>query len=254
MIEQPSNPASRSTAGLPVSPASYNALCEAVSRAVPAQNSQNSHDSAADSTMAVALLAVDNWSEIQHQNEPGAAGQIIAEIERRLRGCLRLKDLVRCEQDGVFLLALPDVLLVRSPNETQNKTQNEPWRRLRAASCETPIDTQSGALKITVSIGITSLSERSGPADLLKSAQAALGEAQAAGGNRVSYREHPAQPLSGDETHPAGDMLPVCTHCKSIRLDDSTWCEIEHYVAAQTGATLSHGICPKCLDSLYPEE
>ena len=47
-------------------------------------------------------------------------------------------------------------------------------------------------------------------------------------------------------------LVPICANCKKIRDDDGYWQEVEHYVAARTEADFSHGICPGCLEELYP--
>jgi hypothetical protein len=48
-------------------------------------------------------------------------------------------------------------------------------------------------------------------------------------------------------------MLPICSHCKSIRDDDGYWQRVENYVCAHSHAKFSHGICPACMEKLYPE-
>jgi CheY-like chemotaxis protein len=41
-------------------------------------------------------------------------------------------------------------------------------------------------------------------------------------------------------------LVPICSYCKRIRDDGDYWHQIESYLAAQTGADLTHGICPEC--------
>lgn len=48
-------------------------------------------------------------------------------------------------------------------------------------------------------------------------------------------------------------LLPICSHCKSIRDDDGAWVRVDTYLARQTNATFSHGMCPACVKQLYPE-
>ena len=48
-------------------------------------------------------------------------------------------------------------------------------------------------------------------------------------------------------------ILPTCAGCKRIRTEDGEWQEIEAYVAEHSGAEFSHGLCPACVDRLYPE-
>lgn len=48
-------------------------------------------------------------------------------------------------------------------------------------------------------------------------------------------------------------LLPICAHCKKIRDDQGYWGQIEEYIQEHSNAQFSHGICPACIDQLYPE-
>ena len=54
-------------------------------------------------------------------------------------------------------------------------------------------------------------------------------------------------------------ILPICVHCKKIRLehqqaeDPNSWVTIEEYIGSRTKAEFSHGICPICAAKHYPE-
>lgn len=54
-------------------------------------------------------------------------------------------------------------------------------------------------------------------------------------------------------------ILPICIHCKKIRLenmnaeDPNSWVTIEEYIGGRTKAEFSHGICPICAAKIYPE-
>lgn len=48
-------------------------------------------------------------------------------------------------------------------------------------------------------------------------------------------------------------FLPICASCKKIRDDKGYWQQIESYITQHTGALFSHGICPECIEKLYPE-
>lgn len=54
-------------------------------------------------------------------------------------------------------------------------------------------------------------------------------------------------------------ILPICSNCKKIRLDNSdpkkqeSWVVLESYISRHTEAKLSHGICPECAKALYPD-
>jgi hypothetical protein len=49
-------------------------------------------------------------------------------------------------------------------------------------------------------------------------------------------------------------LLPICSSCKSIRDDHGYWNQLETYLNDHSEAKLSHGICPDCLQRLYPTE
>ena len=48
-------------------------------------------------------------------------------------------------------------------------------------------------------------------------------------------------------------LLPICMHCKRIRDDRGNWSPVEVYVHERTDAEFSHGLCPHCLATKYPE-
>ncbi len=48
-------------------------------------------------------------------------------------------------------------------------------------------------------------------------------------------------------------LLPICASCKKIRDDHGYWNQIESYIRDHSQADFSHGICPDCLRTLYPE-
>jgi hypothetical protein len=48
-------------------------------------------------------------------------------------------------------------------------------------------------------------------------------------------------------------LLPICSHCKKIRDEEGAWQMVETYVREHSNADFSHGICPECLNRLYPE-
>jgi hypothetical protein len=48
-------------------------------------------------------------------------------------------------------------------------------------------------------------------------------------------------------------LLPICASCKKIRNDKGYWEQIETYVCEHSEARFSHGVCPECVDRLYPE-
>ena len=56
-----------------------------------------------------------------------------------------------------------------------------------------------------------------------------------------------------DEVKKLSGLLPICAHCKKIRDDKGYWQQIESYLQQHSEAQFSHGICPDCLEKLYPE-
>jgi hypothetical protein len=48
-------------------------------------------------------------------------------------------------------------------------------------------------------------------------------------------------------------LLPICASCKKIRDDDGYWHQVEEYIINHSEADFSHGICPECMQKLYPE-
>lgn len=52
--------------------------------------------------------------------------------------------------------------------------------------------------------------------------------------------------------HALEGLLPICAYCKQIRDDQNQWRPVENFIAAHSGATLTHGICPACLKAHFP--
>jgi len=48
-------------------------------------------------------------------------------------------------------------------------------------------------------------------------------------------------------------LLPICSSCKKIRDDQGYWTQVETYIAKHAEVEFSHGICPDCMQKLYPE-
>lgn len=48
-------------------------------------------------------------------------------------------------------------------------------------------------------------------------------------------------------------LLPICAHCKKIRDDGGSWHEVEVYIREHSDADFSHGLCPSCLKTFYPD-
>ena len=48
-------------------------------------------------------------------------------------------------------------------------------------------------------------------------------------------------------------IIPICSHCKSIRNDQGLWKIVEEYIGDHSEVEFSHGICPDCAQEHYPE-
>jgi len=48
-------------------------------------------------------------------------------------------------------------------------------------------------------------------------------------------------------------LLPICSNCRRIRNDKGYWEQLEGYIQEHTDADFSHGICPECVEKIYPE-
>jgi hypothetical protein len=47
-------------------------------------------------------------------------------------------------------------------------------------------------------------------------------------------------------------ILPICSNCKKIRMQDGTWSEMEEYISKHSEAEFSHGLCQQCAEKMYP--
>ena len=48
-------------------------------------------------------------------------------------------------------------------------------------------------------------------------------------------------------------IIPICANCKKIRDDSGYWNQVENYIRDHSEARFSHGICPDCMQRLYPD-
>ena len=48
-------------------------------------------------------------------------------------------------------------------------------------------------------------------------------------------------------------LLPTCAWCKKIRDDKGSWHTVESYVRDRSDADFSHGMCPDCFTTHYPD-
>lgn len=52
---------------------------------------------------------------------------------------------------------------------------------------------------------------------------------------------------------PSQDLISICASCKNVRNAQGTYISLEHYFRERFGVRFSHGICPCCFETLYPE-
>ena len=57
-----------------------------------------------------------------------------------------------------------------------------------------------------------------------------------------------------DEVRTLRGIITICSACKKIRTDAQSWDQMEAYVQAHSEAKFSHGLCPDCIQRLYPED
>lgn len=48
-------------------------------------------------------------------------------------------------------------------------------------------------------------------------------------------------------------LIPICSHCHKIRNDEGYYEQLEKYIMDHSDAVFSHGICPECMEKLYPD-
>jgi GAF domain-containing protein len=48
-------------------------------------------------------------------------------------------------------------------------------------------------------------------------------------------------------------LFPICASCKKIRDDKGYWNQLERYLMDHSDIRFSHGICPHCAKTLYPD-
>jgi DNA-binding response OmpR family regulator len=48
-------------------------------------------------------------------------------------------------------------------------------------------------------------------------------------------------------------LLPICAYCKKIRNEQNYWQQVEGYIADNSDATFTHGICPDCEEKVREE-
>ena len=56
-----------------------------------------------------------------------------------------------------------------------------------------------------------------------------------------------------DEINVLSHLLPICAGCKKIRDDKGNWNQVDEYLRDHSDSLISHGLCPDCIEELYPD-
>jgi DNA-binding response OmpR family regulator len=56
-----------------------------------------------------------------------------------------------------------------------------------------------------------------------------------------------------DKVKVLSGLLPICANCKKIRDDQGYWQDVAVYIRDHSEADFTHGICPECIQKLYPD-
>lgn len=58
---------------------------------------------------------------------------------------------------------------------------------------------------------------------------------------------------ANDKIRKLEGLIPICAKCKKVKDDKGYWKQIEEYLREYADAEFTHGFCPDCLKSLYPD-
>ncbi|HYS08350.1 MAG TPA: diguanylate cyclase [Myxococcales bacterium] len=124
------------------------------------------------------MLDVDHFKRVNDRHGHHVGDQVLRTLAERCKSALRSGDVLGRYGGEEFAILLPGT--------TQQNAATVLAERIRRKVAEDPIETDAGAVKITVSVGVAAMDEETRhPEDLFKRADAALYEAKQAGRNRV---------------------------------------------------------------------
>jgi sigma-B regulation protein RsbU (phosphoserine phosphatase) len=68
----------------------------------------------------------------------------------------------------------------------------------------------------------------------------------------LNVRLHVAERILGLQTHVTqlAGLVPLCPRCKKMRDYEGAWHAAETYLTDRTEASFSHGICPRCYETI----
>jgi len=126
--------------------------------------------------LSLAMVDVDDFKRINDTHGHGVGDELLIAIAGRLRGALSERDIIARYGGEEFVLLLVDA----GPDQARQVCE-----RLRHAVADTPIHTQAGLLRATVSIGLAPLDGSVTLAQAIDRADQALLQAKEQGKNRV---------------------------------------------------------------------
>ena len=48
-------------------------------------------------------------------------------------------------------------------------------------------------------------------------------------------------------------IVPICSGCRKVRDDEDYWQKVETFLEQKLDIAFSHGLCPECLQTMYPD-
>jgi PAS domain S-box-containing protein len=106
-------------------------------------------------------------------------------------------------------------------------------------------------MPIDVSLTISPIKDPSGKVTGVSAIERDITEQKRVEAERKRLIEELSQALTKVKT--LSGLLPICASCKKIRDDQGYWQQVETFIKARSDADFSHGICPDCMEKLYPE-
>jgi len=129
-----------------------------------------------DRALAAAMLDIDKFKSINDAYGHGVGDEVIRAVANRVRGAIRQSDVLGRYGGEEFAVVLPD----------HDGAAAGLAERMRRAVADSPIDTQAGALRVTISVGLTRLEAADVSLDqMLARADHALYRAKDGGRNQV---------------------------------------------------------------------
>jgi len=140
--------------------------------------------------LGVLLADIDKFKNVNDSVGHLGGDKVLRAVAAQIAQCVRSYDAVGRYGGEEFLIGLPgagvEVLRIRA-------------EEIRARIAATPVETESGPITVTVSLGATVAEPGTRPAlkDLLRVADAALYRAKSLGRNRVEFGEKAPTPAAG---------------------------------------------------------